>query len=139
MRRILAAMLLAALAQASPLQAADDDCPGAEQGFQRLKHDDLEFAFRWDPAELKVGRFFAVEVVVCSAPGDWQRGLLAISATMPAHDHGMNYRPAAERITAGRYRFTGLMLHMAGTWRFSFSLISGDVGLMLEHDVDLRQ
>ena len=143
-----AALLAAALVNAAPVRAADHTCPGAAQGFQRLKDDDLEFAFRWDPAVLKVGQFFAAEVVACSVvypPSTksefWERGRIEIDATMPAHGHGMNYRPKAERIGAGHYRFTGLMLHMPGTWRFTFAISSsgGDVYLSLGHDVDLKQ
>jgi hypothetical protein len=58
---------------------------------------------------------------------------------MPAHGHGMNYRPKAERIGAGHYRFTGLMLHMPGTWRLVFRHYRGDVGMQVTHDVDLRR
>ncbi len=38
------------------------------EGFQRLKAADAEIAYRWEPAELKVGQFFAAEVVACRAP-----------------------------------------------------------------------
>ncbi len=139
MRGVLTAMLLAALADIAPAIAADNACPGAAQGFQGVKEGDLEFAVRWDPAELKVGQFFAAEVVYCGTYKWWPDDRIKIDAVMPAHGHGMNYRPTAERIAAGHYRFTGLMLHMPGTWRFRFSHMRGDVGFMLEHDVDLRQ
>jgi hypothetical protein len=51
----------------------------------------------------------------------------------------MSYRPTAERIAPGHHRFTGLMLHMPGTWRFTFTLVRGDVGIQLTHDVVLKQ
>ena len=38
-------------------------------------------------------------------------------ARMPAHGHGMNYRPAIENTGAGRYRVDGLILHMPGAWQ----------------------
>ena len=47
---------------------------------------------------------------------------IVIDAHMPAHGHGMNYRPTATRDAPGRFRFTGLMLHMPGTWRLTFDL-----------------
>jgi hypothetical protein len=45
-------------------------CPSAEQGFTRLASADAEIAYRWDPADLRIGRFFAAEVVACRTPGD---------------------------------------------------------------------
>jgi hypothetical protein len=73
-----------------------------------------------------VGQFFAAEVVACRAPGPEPVGQIALDATMPAHGHGMNYRPKAEATGTGRTRFTGPMLHMPGTWRLTFDLLQGD-------------
>ena len=89
-------------------------CPTSEQGFRRLASPDAEVAFRWEPAELKIGQFFAAEVVTCGTRGQEPVREITIDATMPAHGHGMNYRPAATRTAPGHYRFTGLMLHMPG-------------------------
>ena len=72
-----------------------------------------------------MGQFFAVEVVACGAPDLEPVGRIDIDATMPAHGHGMNYRPAAAQAGPGHYRFTGLMLHMPGTWRVTFDLFQG--------------
>lgn len=149
MRGAFVAILLVTLASIAPA-AADDACPGAAQGFQRVKHGDLEFAFRWEPAELKVGQFFSAEVVACGVVGrpsteggvfERPSGRLIIDAEMPAHGHRMNYRPKAERIRAGHYRFTGLMLHMPGTWRFRFAVFPdpSDIGFSLTHDADIKR
>jgi len=137
MTRSLPAMLLAALASASAVTAAVA-CPSAEKGFQRLRTADAEVAYRWEPAELKVGQFFAAEVVACRAPGPGPVGEIAIDATMPAHGHGMNYRPAAQRRAPGHYRFTGLMLHMPGKWRLTFDLFHGAKRTRLTHEVNLK-
>ena len=40
-----------------------------------------------------VSRHFALDVVVCPKPGAAAPRSLAVDATMPAHRHGMNYRP----------------------------------------------
>jgi len=135
MTRPLPVLILAGLATFS-LAAAAIACPAAELGFQRLKTADAEVAYRWEPAELKVGQFFAAEVVACRAPEPVAE--IAIDATMPAHGHGMNYRPAAVRAGAGHYRFTGLMLHMPGAWRVTFDLIQGAKRTRLTHEVNLR-
>jgi hypothetical protein len=124
---------LAMVALASPAFA----CPAAEQGFQRLASADAEVAYRWDPAELKVGRFFAAEVITCKAPHAEPVREIRLDATMPAHNHGMNYRPAAAETAPGHYKFTGLMLHMAGTWRLTIDLLQGSKRTRLTHEVKL--
>jgi hypothetical protein len=135
MRRSLPA-LLAVLAGAAPA-SADVACPSEGQGFQRIRTGEAEVAYRWEPAELRVGRFFAAEVVACRAPGPEPVREIAIDAIMPAHGHGMNYRPTAKRRSAGHYRFTGLMLHMPGTWQIAFDLIQGTRRTRLTHEVKL--
>jgi hypothetical protein len=141
MSRRLPAMLGMALgaALAAPVAQADTACPADGQGFQRLRTADAEIAVRWEPAELRVGQFFAAEVVACRAPGSEPVGQIALDATMPAHGHGMNYRPKVEPAGAGRYRFTGLMLHMPGTWRLAFDLVQGTRRTRLTHDVELKR
>jgi len=126
-------------ALAVPVAQADTACPADAQGFQRLRTADAEIAVRWEPAELRVGQFFAAEVVACRAPGPEPVGQIAVDATMPAHGHGMNYRPKAEATGAGSYRFTGLMLHMPGTWHLTFDLLQGDRRTRLTHEVDLKR
>jgi hypothetical protein len=135
---LLAALLLAALGHAR-MARAEETCAGEAQGFQRLQGLKVEIAYRWEPVELKVGQFFAVEVVDCGSL-DGRVDQIVVDATMPAHGHGMNYRPIAERIAPGRHRFTGLMLHMPGTWRFTFTLYKkANVGFQLTRDVDLKR
>jgi len=133
-----AAAGVAAAAVAIGLALPASACPTIEQGFRRLASTDAEVAYRWAPAELKVGQFFAAEVVACRAPGPEPVGGIVIDATMPAHGHGMNYRPAAARAAPGHYRFTGLMLHMPGTWRVTIDLVQGARRTRLTHEVDLR-
>ena len=141
MRRPRLALLaaLAALAAAVVPVAAVADCPAEGQGFRRLETADAAVAYRWEPAQLKVGQFFVAEVVACRAPGAEPVGRIAIDATMPAHGHGMNYRPKAEPSGAGRYRFTGLMLHMPGTWRLTFDLFQGARRTRLTEDVRVER
>jgi hypothetical protein len=37
---------------------------------------------------------------------------------MPAHRHGMNYRPSVASLAGGRFRAEGLLFHMPGHWEF---------------------
>jgi hypothetical protein len=150
MRRLLGASLLAALGvvagtaigtafMGSAPAEAENACPAEAQGFRRLKTADAEIAYRWEPAELKVGQFFAAEVVACRAPGPDPVGQIAIDATMPSHGHGMNYRPKGERMPTGHHRVTGLMLHMPGTWYVTFDLLQGARRTRLTQEVDLKR
>lgn len=131
---ILLSTVLASITLAPPASA----CPTTEQGFRRLASPDAEVAYRWEPAELKVGQFFAAEVVACRAPGADPVRDISIDATMPAHGHGMNYRPAVARAAPGHYHFTGLMLHMPGKWRVTIDLVHGGKRTRLTHEVNLR-
>jgi hypothetical protein len=130
---VLVAAIWATVAFASPAFA----CPTPEQGFRRLASADAEVAYRWDPAELKVGRFFAAEVVACRAPSSEPVREIRLDATMPAHGHGMNYRPSAAQTAPGHFKFTGMMLHMAGTWRVTIDLVQGAKRTRLTHEVKL--
>jgi YtkA-like len=112
-------------------------CPTTQEGFRRLASADAEVAYRLEPAELKVGQFFTAEAVACRAPGAEPVDAILIDATMPAHGHGMNYRPAAVRAAPGHYRFTGLMLHMPGTWQVTIDLVQGAKRTRLTHEVKL--
>jgi hypothetical protein len=84
---------------------------------------DAEVAYRWDPAPLKIGQFFAAEVIACRAPASVTR--ISLDATMPAHGHGMNYRPKVTEVAPGHYRFSGLMLHIPGRWQVTVDLYDG--------------
>ena len=108
------------------------------EGFARLATPEAEIAYRWEPGPLKVGQFFAVEVIACRAPGAGAVREIVLDAQMPAHGHGMNYRPTVTSAGPGRFRAAGLMLHMAGTWRLTFDLIQADKRTRLTQEMTLR-
>ena len=103
----------------------------------RLASAEAEIAYRWEPERLSVGRFFAAEVIACRAPGPDGVQEIVFDAQMPAHGHGMNYRPSATQLAPNRFHITGMMLHMAGRWRITFDLIQGGRRTRLSQDVDL--
>lgn len=113
-------------------------CPTPEQGFRRLTSPEAEVAYRWDPADVKVGQFFTAEIVACRTQQQDTTPEIKIDATMPAHGHGMNYRPTATSTRPGHYRFTGLMLHMPGTWRVTIDLLQGGKRTRLTHELNLK-
>lgn len=56
---------------------------------------------------------------------------------MPAHRHGMNYRPSIAPLDGGRFRVDGMMLHMAGHWELSFEVRAGRETTRLTSDVQV--
>jgi hypothetical protein len=76
------------------------------------------------PQPLPLAQFFAIELAVCARDGAPVITPL-VDATMPEHRHGMNYRPSVGPLGSGRFRATGLLLHMPGRWRLSFAVGSG--------------
>ncbi len=132
-------MCFAALLSAAPAAYAQPraTCPPVSQAFERLDAANAEVAYRWEPSPLKVGRFFSAEVIACRSAADVTR--ISLDATMPAHGHGMNYRPKATEVSPGHYRFTGLMLHMPGRWQVTIDLFSGTrLVHRLTRDLDLK-
>ena len=134
-RRISATALVLVLSAA--LQTPGVSACTVPEGFARLSSPQAEIAYRWEPGVLKVGQFFAAEVVACRAPGPGAVSQIVLDAQMPAHGHGMNYRPAVVSTGPGRFRFAGLMLHMPGTWRLTFDLVQSDRRTRLTQQVTL--
>ena len=75
--------------------------------------------YRFSPAELKTDRHFSLLIETCPLSAAAE---LRVDAMMPAHRHGMNYRPTVTREGPGRWRADGLLLHMPGEWQFRFDL-----------------
>lgn len=42
---------------------------------------------------------------------------IKVDATMPAHQHGMNYAPEITRIENGNFSVSGMFFHMPGIWQ----------------------
>ncbi|HJQ59298.1 MAG TPA: hypothetical protein VJ890_20500 [Vineibacter sp.] len=84
-------------------------------------------AVAWRPAPLSIplAAHFAVELAVCATDGRLTLETVAVDADMPAHRHGMNYRPSVADLGGGRFRADGLMFHMPGDWRLIVDLRAG--------------
>ena len=113
------AVALAGATLAPGVHAACGDELGAGAFVARSPRFDV--AFRPDPAPIAISRHFALDVVVCAKSGMQPTGL-DVDAHMPAHRHGMNYRPAITAKGGGRYRAEGLLFHMPGSWEFRFDV-----------------
>ena len=133
---VMAADAGVAAASAAP---APVRCGDALDGRHRhvLPSSRVNLAYAPLPAPLVSGRHFGLEIVVCPRAGTPLPVALRVDADMPAHGHGMNYRPTVRALGEGRYRAEGLMLHMAGRWRLLFDVsIDGRIE-RLSHEVNL--
>jgi hypothetical protein len=137
MSGLLPALLSLAFLLLAPL-ASFAACPDAAQGYARLSSPDAEIAYRWQPDTLKVGRFFTLDVIACRTSGGDAVQTIVVDAQMPAHGHGMNYRPTTAESGPSRFRVSGLMLHMPGRWRLTVDLVQADRRTRLSHDIDLK-
>jgi len=67
---------------------------------------------------------------------------LDMDATMPAHGHGMNYKPEISVIEQSdslmQVKVDGLVLHMPGEWQWTVELKNGDERMRAEQSFELR-
>lgn len=131
--------LAAAVALCAPLHAGaacGDELDARHR--QQIVGPNHTIVFTPGVAGIAVDRHFGLDIVVCPHAGAGEPVALRVDALMPAHRHGMNYRPTMQRLAPGRYRAEGLMFHMAGNWRLSFDL-SADGRLMhLTKDLEVQ-
>ena len=118
---------------------APDIASPAEPATRRIVQPGLEIAWRPAGGPIEVGRPFSIEFVLCprTAPGaPIER--LSVDAWMPAHRHGMNYRPTLVGAPPGPLRADGLLFHMPGRWQVVFELKMGERSLRLTDALTLR-
>jgi hypothetical protein len=75
-------------------------------------------AIRIPPDTVLLGQPFDIEFLTCnetSTPID----NVTVKATMPAHNHGMNYSPEVTTSGETMYKASGMLFHMPGQWRIS--------------------
>ena len=119
---VLAAGLL--LVARSPAAVACE--PALAATAQRVEG--AHYVLAWRTAEpIRQGEFFALDVAVCRKNGGAVPSTLRVDARMPAHQHGMNYRPTGAATGDGRFAARGLMLHMPGAWELAFDVNPGGV------------
>lgn len=132
---------LAGLVGLAPPAAAADGTPcgaGLDPRHRRsVSSPRHQIAFAPQPAPWVVGRHFGLDIEVCPKPGASMPLVLRVDADMPAHRHGMNYRPTVRVMGEGRYRADGLLLHMPGRWRLMFDVTADGKLDRLTHEVDL--
>lgn len=117
--------MIVALLAAAPALACGPGTPVGPAGRQ--------IAYRIDPGPA-VGKMVAVEVTACDA-----LVLESFDARMPAHGHGLNYRPHVTAAGPGRYRVEGILFHMPGAWQLVFDLRAGDEARRLTADLTISR
>ncbi len=141
MRRVaLGAVLCIALSAGDGnAQPASRECQAAENVFVMTARSPSPFrvALGIRPARPAVSTPFVVELEVCDNDGR-RVERLAIDATIPAHRHGMNYKPELVAIGNGRYEARGFLFHMPGRWEITLSLYDGTASSQLNHVLELR-
>jgi hypothetical protein len=120
-----------AVPPAAPTAAAPVPCEPhlSNPQFRRLEAQIINgtrYAIAWIAVpDVRVSEFFTVEIAVCAAPGQPPARTLRIDATMPEHQHGMNYRASVRPRGPGRFVAEGMLLHMPGRWEISFEINVG--------------
>jgi hypothetical protein len=110
---IAVALFSAGIAQACQL-------PGAASKTVADEKSGVAVAYRFAPAQPKIGEFFVVEFAVCDRAGNVAADALRVDAQMPAHRHGMNFQPKIASAGANMFRAEGMMFHMPGKWQLIF-------------------
>jgi hypothetical protein len=132
----LAAVLTAALSSAC---GAAICCEPAPIGADAARITGRSFVVDWrvEPAPLRLSEFFAVVVSACARAGQ-PVSSVKVDATMPAHRHGMNYAPTVTSEAGGRFRASGLLLHMPGRWEITFDLAGDSARETVRSIVELK-
>lgn len=122
--RQVAVLLLIAAGFASGPASADASCPAAgKTGGTRLTEGGTTLVVRFPDGKVLVGRPFAIELIACSVDGSPVR-FARVDAWMPAHGHGMNYRPTGKTLGDGQRRFEGFLFHMPGMWELRADIVT---------------
>jgi hypothetical protein len=82
-------------------------------------------AYVTTPEPVPVGQHFIVDFSVCPRAGAQPPQAVRVDANMPAHKHGMNYKPGITMVRPGTYRAEGLLFHMPGHWELTFDVVAG--------------
>ncbi|ETX06809.1 MAG: hypothetical protein ETSY2_14900 [Candidatus Entotheonella gemina] len=128
-----ACLLFASLSQAAP---CDPSVP--EPTWTQLTAPAVALRYRFLPDTVAVSQPLGIEVIACPRQGAVAPDNVRVDARMPAHGHGMNYRPKTTQLAAGHYRFDGLLLHMPGQWQLIFDVTQAGQRTRLTAELELK-
>ena len=135
--------MLIALALVATAGVANAACPPNDDDGTVIRKGDLLLAVKpllkadypSKAQRIPMAKHFALDVQLCDKGGVSGAQLTKADASMPAHKHGMNYRPTIKPLGDGRFRVDGMMFHMAGQWQLAFEVQAGKEIIRLTHDV----
>jgi YtkA-like len=104
----------------------------------RAESEHYSVVFRTVPTQVAVGRAFALEAQVCAKGAAPPATGLRVDARMPAHGHGMNYRPTIVPEGNGRFRAEGMLFHMPGSWEVIFDVDASGTHERVARDLQLE-
>ena len=108
-------------------------CPlGAADGTP-IQSPEVQVGWRAEPTPIRVGQPFALLMQVCPAGAR----IVRVDAVMPAHRHGMNYKPTLQALAHGRWRAQGLLWHMSGRWELRMEVETQGQTRLLTQVVEL--
>jgi hypothetical protein len=118
-RAIFFGMGVCAFTGLNPAQAAKcrSDVP---VGMTLVPSSNVWLAYKVVNGPVRVGKPFGLEIMACLKKAGSAALRMHVDATMPAHGHGMNYKPMEKKVGPGHSRFKGFVFHMPGRWQFSF-------------------
>lgn len=100
-------------------------CEPALRGVQVQRIEGARHVVAWrQPGPVPLAEFIVLDFAACARDGGAIQAA-RIDARMPEHGHGMNYRAAVDALGDGRFRASGLLLHMPGRWELSFAIGDG--------------
>lgn len=117
-RRIPGKLICAAALGGAALGARACDLPPGV----RVEAEGVAVSYRTIPANIEVGKPFALELAACPKRGAAVADPVKLDAHMPEHRHGMNYRTRVVQVAPGRFHSEGWLFHMPGRWEFVFDI-----------------
>lgn len=130
---------LVCLLTSSVVQASPCDPVAQDPTWTQLTAPSVTLNYHFIPNAAAVNQPLEIELIVCPQPGAAAPEKVRVDARMPAHGHGMNYRPKATQIAAGHYRFDGFILHMPGQWQLIFDVMQAGQRTRLTADLELTR
>ena len=82
-------------------------------------HHEAQAAIHVATHPVPVSQPFDAHIWICA---DASPETVSVSAIMPAHQHGMNYRPAIFANDDGTFLASGMVFHMPGDWRIEVAV-----------------
>ena len=109
-------VVLAGLWVVPTLACEPPDLTVSADAIRRVETPRHVLTLRPTPSPLPLNVPFTLELGLCAQNSAPVSDPPKVDAWMPAHRHGMNYRPTVTALGPGRFRADGLLFHMPGRW-----------------------